>query len=314
MTRPALPLSKVCTTPWTWHHQCLLPCIALEDTLTRFSGAMILLSNRLSSLDTILVRLIPQISFPVPTPEAVGRVFKTYLDRVEVPPSNLIESKQDLVQWVVTAVRMLGLSVRDAWAIFDAARERAATQNWRPIGLKDMIQAYTEKTGRPNEWDLVTDLSPYIDVPGPEGSLTPEIEQLLLDNFGPASGIPNDGRLELTFSKSFHSRIPRDFSFKLITALGSATEELRRVGGGIEIVDWAWPTGLWTPTEGQVYRLRPPTYQEPAVPTELSQRRAYLPQSLGGTETTQRQWEEGETTLGPRPLVSGSHKPWRRLL
>jgi hypothetical protein len=212
-----------------------------------------------------------------------------------------------MVNWVIVAAEKLGLSNRDAQALLHSAWEEAVGQGQgqQRVGLKDLIREYTTRIGRPDEWDLVTDMSLYGDVSASEGSLTPEIEQLLLEHFGTASEIPSDGRLELAFSKSFHSKIPQSYSLKLIAALGNATEELRRVGGRITVVDWAWPNGLWAPTQGRVYMAQPPTFAEYVEPPG----------------TTQQLWDEGGRTLGPRSLANDSEhsgaersKPWRRLV
>ncbi|KAK4040152.1 hypothetical protein C8A01DRAFT_15915 [Parachaetomium inaequale] len=273
----------------------------LEDILPGFAGAMIFLSNRLVNLDPALIQYVPQISFPIPTPEAIGKIFSLYLDQLD--PA-CVESRDEMVSWVVVAAANLGLSRRDVQAIYQSAVEQTIGKG-RRLGLKDLIRGYTTKTGRPDEWDLVTDMSLYSDESSPEASLTPEVEQLLLDHFGLACEIPHDGRLDLAFSKSFHSKMSRDFSFKLIAPLANITEELRRYHGQLMVVDWGWPNGLWSPTQGRVYS-----------PQTLSSW-----ESSGPSGTPQQRWDEGRSTLGPRDLVNNPEhaakecsKPWRRLV
>jgi hypothetical protein len=262
---------------------------------------MILLSDRLVNLDPALIQYIPQISFRIPTPEAIGKMVGLYLDQLD--PA-CVESRDELVGWVVAAAEKLGLSRRDVQEIYQTVVEQTIGQG-RRLGLKDLIRRYTAKTGRPDEWDLVTDMSLYSDGSSPGGSLTPEVEQLLLDHFGLACEIPHDGRLDLAFSKSFHSKMSRDFSLKLIAPLANITEELRRYRGQFMVVDWGWPNGLWAPTQGRVYSLQTLSGLE----------------SSGPPETPQQRWDEGMSTLGPRGLVNNPEhaakkcsKPWRRMV
>lgn len=217
-----------------------------------------------------------------------------------------MESRDELVSWVVVAAEKLGLSRRDIQAIYQTVVEQTIGQG-RRLGLKDLIRGYTATTGRPDEWDLVTDMSLYSDGSSPEGSLTPEVEQLLLDHFGLACEIPDDGRLGIAFSKSFHSKISRDSSLKLIAPLANITAELRRCYGHFMVVDWGWPNGLWTPTQGRVY-------------SSLFLTRSDF-ESSGPPGTLQQQWDKGMSTLGPRSLVNNPEhaakecsKPWRRLV
>lgn len=204
-----------------------------------------------------------------------------------------------MADWALNAGR-LGLTGAELFLICNTAR-RAAGEAQRTITLGDMIHAYTVTTGRPDEWDLVTDPSLYGDEEDCEDE--PEIVQCLLEEFGRASEIPNDGRLDLLFSRAFYADRPSDVALEVIEQLGEFARAFKDTTQ-IQVIDWGWPKGLWAPVKGCVYRLQ----GAPAA-----QFHAQTP--------PQRQWAEAGFTFGPKSLVDGKGdghsrrgKPWRRLV
>ncbi|SPQ20266.1 cea8a281-c326-4456-afdf-3a16c39a6fcc [Thermothielavioides terrestris] len=128
----------------------------IADKLEQFRGVMIFLSSPLAELDHALVPYVQQIKFFL-NPERVRNVFCLYLDQLD---KDFAESRDELADWVEEAVAKLQLSGTEVREIYHGAVEQAKTER-RKLALKDLISAYTTKTGRPSEWDFVTDTTLY---------------------------------------------------------------------------------------------------------------------------------------------------------
>ena len=262
---------------------------------------MILLSNDLPTpLDTLLVRYIRSIPFPSPSAEDVGKMFSSYLSQLD--PPDFVESADDMVNWVVATATMLRLSVREFRDIFERAAAHANRGN-RKLNLSGLIKAYTTTTGRPDEWKLVDDTSLYDSDRVVEGTTVPAVTEVLRNVFGSWSELPDDGRLPLTFLETFYSGAPPDSALKGANALSKATEELQKVGG-MWIVDWGWPRGIWYPMEGCAYM---PNGLYRWVAPELKHPR--------------EEWARAGFTIGLGDIInsqehgsSQSGGPWRRLV
>lgn len=156
---------------------------------------------------------------------------------------NKIEPK--VLSWVADVARNMRLSRAKTGRILSSAQE--AAKSGSPSGafrFTTMIGFYTKHTGRPDEWDFVTNSEPiaqlYHDEHQNEAkALPPEVIEELTKTFGVASSIPDDGRLPLVFSKSFFPNIPLQAALDAIRALGELTEELKV--GNVGVIDWAGP-------------------------------------------------------------------------
>ncbi|AEO66502.1 uncharacterized protein THITE_2154552 [Thermothielavioides terrestris NRRL 8126] len=263
---------------------------ALADKLEQFRGVMIFLSSPLAELDHALVPYVQQIKFFL-NPERVRNVFCLYLDQLD---KDFAESRDELADWVEEAVAKLQLSGTEVREIYHGAVEQAKTER-RKLALKDLISAYTTKTGRPSEWDFVTDTTLYGSDQNGQRATTPQVAEQLFRLFGPAAWLPDDGRLTLNFTEAFLSTCAAPArALETITQLGNLTQQLHRTGG-IQIVDWGWPQGLWAPTKGLVYRTQPQlTNETPRTPAE--------------------QWADAGFTLGIHLVDGQGSKPWRRLV
>jgi hypothetical protein len=225
------------------------------------------------------------------------------LDRMDEPLVD--ESRDGILQWVEITAGSLRLTPGDARNIYQGAVELADAEG-RPLSLKDVIKAYTRTTGRPDELDLVTNTSLYADGLTPETSTASEIAEQLFNIFGHASLIPDDGRVLLGFTKSAYSKFATAITgggrLYPIDRAGRATEDLWKVGG-LQVVDWGWPEGLWAPTVGCIYDLQRAAQSPTLVPPP------------------QQQWKDASFTFGLRDqLNTAQHgaprcgKPWRRLV
>lgn len=171
--------------------------------------------------------------------------------------------------------------------------------------VDDLIWGYTTTTGRPNEWDLLTDQALYGDEQTGANPAAPEVAQHLIEQFGVCAGLPCDGRLGLLFTKSFHAGKTPDSSMRTITRLGEVTRQLSQ-NGRLQVVDWGWPTGLWAPVLGCLYELRPQRLQLILEPPQRS-------------ASPQQQWRDAHFSFGlanpVKGIVGGGFgKPWRRFL
>ncbi len=282
--------------------------LALAGALESFEGVMIFLSDHLT-LDKTLVPYIQEVALPAPSAQSVKKIFCAYLDQLG-PDLVTVESRDRIVQWIAAAAGRLLLSIHDARQIYRVAVDLSEQ---RPLTLNDVIKAYRTTTGRPDEWDLVTDTSLYADGQTSETSTPPEIADHLFETFGPASMMPDDGRVLLGFSRSSYSTVPpldahidahmgNTDARTGINRLSKAAEDLWKVGG-LRVVDWGWPEGLWAPTVGCVYDLEEAAQSPTVVPSP------------------QQQWQDAKFTFGPRDLLNTAQhglpecgKPWRRLV
>jgi hypothetical protein len=261
---------------------------------------MILLSSDLPALGTHLVRYIRPIAFPPPSPEDIGKMFSSYLNQLDTP--DFVESADDMVNWVVATATMLQLSVREFRDIFQRAAAHANRRS-QNLNLSGLIKAYTTTTGRPDEWNLVDDISLYGSDQAAEGTSAPAATEVLRNVFGSWSELPDDGRLPLTFFETFYSGAPPASALEGANALSKATEELQKVGG-MWIVDWGWPRGIWYPMQGCAY-----------TPNGLY--RWVAPEMKHPRE----EWERAGFTIGLADVISSqehgssqSGGPWRRLV
>jgi hypothetical protein len=297
---------------------------------------MIILSSSLAALDSALAPYIQQITFPNPDREIIKKIFNFHLDRLDLREKK-VESREEILKWVLVASAELGLSFGVLRAIYRDAVEQANREK-RSLGVKDMIRAYTAKTGRPDEWDLVTDESLYGDDQTTDESLygddqttgesldddgrtagesaAPALAKHLADLFGPCSAIPSDGRLELAFSPAFYRGVEPQRARTSSTFISNYLRAWPEPGL-IKIIDWGWPEGLWAPTEGCVYKVRQGHVEKREQEGELEGSGTALP----GPPAPQRMWKEARFTFGPRGLgndaglcVGESGKPWRRLV
>lgn len=227
-------------------------------------------------------------------------MFSSYL--TQLGAADFVESADDMVDWVMATAAMLPLSVREFRDIFERAASHASRGNQK-FNLSGLIRAYTTTTGRPDEWKLVDDISLYASDRTVEGTITPAVTEVLRNVFGPWSELPDDGRLPLTVFETFYSGAPPDSALKAANALSKATEELQKVGG-MWIVDWGWPSGIWYPMEGCAY-----------TPNGLY--RWVAPE----VKHPQEEWARAGFTIGLADVISSqehrrseSGGPWRRLV
>lgn len=268
---------------------------------------MILVSGPLAVVDSALVPYIQQIPFHAPDTETIKRIFGFHLDHLG--PDQL-ESRDEILGWVIVASQELGLSFGEIRAIYRDAVDQAKREK-RRLNLQDMIRAYTTKTGRPDEWNLVTDEPLYGNDQAEDDSVMPGLADQLVDLFGPLAAIPRDGRLELAFSTNYYGGIQPQSVATLSRMLSAALQELADVGN-LKIVDWGWPKGLWTATEGCLYELKDKVPEGPHTPGA---------DSLATHITPQQRWKEAGFTFGLRnpqkdaqDCTETSIKPWRRLV
>ncbi len=276
---------------------------ALVSALHRLYGVVVFLSTPLAVLDTALRPYFRQITFPAPTGDTLQELCYSYL----CLSSHRFEgSREEVMAWAADADK-IGLSSSELVAIcyhtIDPTRGRS-----RAPGLGDLIQAYVDRTGRPNEWDLVTDQSLYGGDQTMLASMSPRVSEFVSDHFGAAGNIPSDGRLDILFSNAFLAGKPDQMALHILKMLGLANIILDDFGP-MHIFDWGWPKGLWCPMRGCLYEMQ--TQHRPLRPTNHQT----------PTETPQQQWEKAGFTCGLRSLLDGEEtsargagKPWRRLL
>ncbi|KAH6632198.1 hypothetical protein F5144DRAFT_593009 [Chaetomium tenue] len=246
-----------------------------------------------------LVRYIRQVSFPLPSPEDIKKMFTSYLSQLD---PEFVEPGDVMVNWVTATATTLRLSVRQFRDIFQRAAAHADRGN-RKLNLSSLIKAYTSTTGRPDEWSFIADTSLYGSSQVSEGTTAPAVTKLLRDAFGSWSELPDDGRLPLTISETFYSGAPSDSAVQGASALEKATEELQKCGA-MWIVDWGWPRGIWYPMQGCAY-----------TPSGLY--RWIAPDIKHPRE----EWERAGFTVGLADLILNqehdgfqSGSPWRRLV
>ncbi|KAK4104230.1 hypothetical protein N658DRAFT_466275 [Parathielavia hyrcaniae] len=275
---------------------------ALLDHIGRFSGVMIFVSDRLSQVDYALQPHIKLIEFSLPSAETIKNML---CDRVIEIGQSSVESRDEILEWITTVADNSMLTGQESLAILAGLDQ--AEREGRTVTLRDIIKAYTAETGRPDEWDFVSDLSPFhTDGEGSvETYIPPEISELQVNAFGMASAIPDDGRLCFTLSPESFSIADHDTAQRWTMLLSELTRRLLDVGD-FQVIDWGWPRGLWTAKNGCVYRLRqgmPPHSSNPVF------------------DTPQQMWEEEGFTFGLRHLLEADEhgaarcgKPWRRLV
>jgi hypothetical protein len=249
-------------------------------------------------------------------------IFITELNRMEQNKLIFVGSKKEIGDWIRRNAARLALPGRDVREILRGAVGRA-NAGGRCLTLNHIIDAYSAKTGRPNEWDFVTDTSLYRDDDSAAITVPSKITDSLLYYIGPASCLPDDGRLPLTFSRSFFTSMPHDQAEEIIESVTKSTEKLQQEGN-LTVVDWGWPRGLWSPTMGCVYVL-------PVVPCGYGARTRYsrydptlaIPEQRS-KPAPQQQWKDKGFTCGLRHILNSDQsdehraascgKPWRRLV
>lgn len=272
------------------------------DRLERFDGVMIFISDRLSAVDYALQPYIKPIALPLPSAESIKNVLAYHLHHLG---DSFVGAREEVLDWVTTAVENSMLSVQEVRKIYRAAVQQALTEG-RELALKDILREYTAETGRHNEWDVVSNMSLYGENEAGEGARPPEIAELLPEAFGPASIIPDDARLCLTFSESFFPTAAPHTALRGIMLLSELTKRFLDVAD-FQVVDWGWPKGLWAPMEGCAYQPR----------TQVA---AHTPPT-SAFRTPQQRWDDAGFTFGLRHLIEDHEhgaprcgKPWRRLV
>jgi hypothetical protein len=259
---------------------------------------MIFLSGPLNALDATLVPYIQQIALRPRPAESIKNIFCANLDRLN---PDLVESRDDIVQWIKVASEKLRLSGHQVRRIFRGAVELSTTGEVRPLTLNDVIKAYMTVTGRPDEWDLVRDTSLYADNRATDTPTAPAVAEALFKVFGVSSLIPDDGRLILAFTKAPYAHTYRHSAFIRIGRLEKASKGLWEVGS-LQVVDWGWPEGLWAPAAGCIYYVHPEALSPTLVTNSLPQ----------------HHWKYAGFTLGLLNTVQdgllGCGQPWRRLV
>ena len=259
------------------------------------------MTSHIAQVDYALKAYLKTVPFSFLTSEEMTQILAAFLGQLEfqlASPSTKREI-QDWFQDVTTIWRPSGREIRD---LVGNSSDRAMAQK-RRLTLKDVIATYTAKTGLPDVWDFVTDNSSYTDEPQIDNSAAQsEVIENLVREFGVTCSIPDDGRLPLTFSKSFCLSLPPESALKLINRLSQHTKQLQHFGK-FQIIDWGWPRALWRPQTGCIYQLR------------IQEESAYC-----NAETPQMRWEKAKFTFGLQRLLNlsvpeiGSGMPWRRLL
>jgi hypothetical protein len=228
--------------------------------------------------------------------EQMTHIFKSYLQRTQRSELNS-GTESEMMRWfqdVIIDWTPSGQEIRDLVRI---SFRRADSQN-REVQLGDLVAAYTAKTGSLNFWDFDTEASSYAD-----DSLTDDSEStLILKNrlskeFGDICFIPDDGRVSLTFSKSFLQSLPSEHALQHIETNRQICEF-----GGLRVFDWGWPRQRWSPQIGCMYEL------EANGPSQSS------------VDLPKTKWERVGFTYGLRRLLDstdtylGAGRPWRRFM
>lgn len=227
-------------------------------------------------------------------------IFKSYVERIK--RSELDSGTEaEMMRWfqdVITGWTPSGQEIRDLVRI---PFHRADSQN-RQMQLGDLVAAYTAKTGSLNFWDFDTEAFSYAD-----DSLADDSESTLILNnrlsreFGDICAIPDDGRVSLTFSKSFLQSLPSEHAFQHIDKIQALYRQLRRFGG-LRVFDWGWPRQRWSPQIGCMYELEANGSSQPDF------------------DIPKTKWERAGFTFGLRRLLHstdtylGTGRPWRRFM
>jgi hypothetical protein len=159
-----------------------------------------------------------------------------------------------MMRWfqdVITGWTPSGQEIRD---LVRVSFHQADSQK-RQVQLGDLVAAYTAKTGSLNFWDFDTEAFSYGDdslAGGSESTLT--LNNRLSKEFGDICSIPDDGRVSLTFSKSFLQPLPSELAFQHIETIQTLYRQIRR-SGGLRVFDCGWPRQRWSPQIGCMYEL-----------------------------------------------------------
>lgn len=206
-----------------------------------------------------------------------------------------------MMRWfqdAITGWTPSGQEIRDLVRI---SFRRADSQN-RKVQLGDLVAAYTSKTGSLNFWDFDTEAASYADFSlndGFEG--TSILNKRLSKEFGEISSIPDDGRVSLTFSKSFLQTLPSELAFQHIETIQTFYRQIRQ-SGGLRVFDWGWPRQRWSPQIGCMYELEANGSSQPDL------------------DIPKTKWESAGFTYGLRRLLDstdtclGTGRPWRRFM
>jgi hypothetical protein len=268
---------------------------ALANHLHLFGGICVFLTTRVSNLDHVLKTYIQPIAFTHAPVSKLFKIFDSYLRREGVQSQHI----DRILEWFeATAKAGWAPTGRDIRDLVTSAVDLASTHS-RELSLADILEAYTAKTGRPEEWDVVTDVQLYSSEDSSRNqTVEPHLDQKLKRAFPYAWSIPDDGRVTLVFTRAF---LQSDFSASQRDARLEDTHRfiaaLRHNHGKLLVVDWGWPKGLWSLREGRIYYVDDPL----AVPL-----------GRGGP---------AECSFGLRRLVGddgmnmvSTGKPWRRLM
>ena len=211
--------------------------------------------------------------------DRIVEVFRSFLRHH--PTFN--ETEPEVLSWVADIARNRQLSGVETGRIVGSALEAAKSGSpSSAFRFATMIGFYTKHTGRPDEWDFVTNSAPIAQLyhgehQNEEEALPLEVTEELTKTLGVASSIPDDGRLPLVFSKSLFPKIPLQAALGAIRALGELTEELKF--GNVAVIDWGWPKSLWSAQRCCVYWLK---------------RR----ERLSSRKTPQQEWQDHGYTFG----------------
>jgi hypothetical protein len=272
---------------------------AIIDRLNRFYGVLIFMTSHIAQLDYAFKPYLKPVPFAPLNADQMAQIFVHFLQNSPLANPTTCSEMQDWFQDIITDWAPSGREIRD---LVVTSIDRAVAQN-RMLELKDVIAAYTARTGRRDFWDFVTEGFSYTDeLQNGNLAAEPQVIEKLVREFGATCSIPDDRRLPLVFSKSFFRSMPPESPLQLIDRLSQVTKQLQEFGK-FQIVDWGWPRTRWRQRMGCVYQIR---IQEASTFSPI--------------ETPQMQWEQAKFTFGLRRLLDAGGpdvrcgKPWRRLL
>jgi hypothetical protein len=227
------------------------------------------------------------------------QIFKASLERSS--PSKLdFGTENEILGWFHDVITDWTPSGREILDLVRISFDQAVSQN-RHVQLGDLTATFIAKTGSLNFCDFDTEAASYADYFLDGSESTTMLNNRLSKEFGDISSNPDDGRVALTFSKSFLQTLPSELAFQHIERIQSPTRQLQR-SGGLHIFDWGWPRERWSPQIGCMYKLDA---------NNSSQSNLDVPRT---------KWERAGFTFGLRRLLGstdtnlGSGRPWRRLM
>ncbi|EEA21348.1 hypothetical protein PMAA_051590 [Talaromyces marneffei ATCC 18224] len=272
---------------------------ALIDSLASYNGIIIFFTSEIAQLDRSLKDKLRLVSFSNLSAEQMMHIFKVFLKRAAL--SELDSGTEiEMISWFEDVITDWTPSGQQILSLVRISFDQAVSQR-RQAQLADLVAAYSAKTGSLNFWGFETEAVSYADSSLDDGSERASVLNRLSKDFGDIFFIPDDGRISLTFSKSFLQALPSEHSFQHIKTIKILNRQLLQ-SGGLRIVDWGWPRKRWSPQIGCMYELK-----------------ANGP-SQSNLDMPKTKWERFGFTFGLQRILNstdtyvGSGRPWRRLM